>query len=225
MRKILCVADIHGDIQGLLRMREFAASSNIGDAIILGDFSGHGAFKDRKQNEKDVEHVLSIMSNFNLLAIPGNCDWKSVLKIFNKHEVNLHRKAIAVDDTVLIGLGGSNPTPFDTPLELTEEEIYKGLKPLLKKAGDKRVVLALHCPPKDTACDMTGSGLHVGSSAVRQIVEEFQPALVLCSHVHESAGKEDRIDKSRIVNIGPVSNERAGILGIGERIHLKFEEI
>lgn len=225
MRKILCVADIHGDIQGLLRMREFAASSDIDDAIILGDFSGHYALKDRKRNEEDVINVLSIMSNFNLLCIPGNCDWKSVLKIFDKHEVNLHRMAMDVDDAILIGLGGSNPTPFDTPFELTEEEIYKELKSLLKKTGDKRVVLALHCPPRNTACDMVGNGMHVGSEAVRQIVEEFQPNLVLCSHVHESAGKEDNIGESRIVNIGPVSGDRAGILGIGERIHLRFEEI
>jgi len=225
MRKILCVADIHGDIQGLLRMREFAASNEIGDAIILGDFSGHGALKDRKQNEEDVINVLSIMSNFNLLVIPGNCDWESVLKIFDKHEVNLHRKVVAVGDVVLVGLGGSGPTPFGTPFELTEEYIYKELKSLLKKVRNKRVVLVLHCPPKDTACDMTGSGIHVGSSAVRQIVEEFQPSLVLCSHVHESAGKEDEIGKSRIVNIGPVSGEGVRILGIGKRIHLTFEEI
>ncbi len=225
MRKILCIADIHGNIQELLRLREFAASSDIDDVIILGDFSGHNALKDRKENEEDVIHVLSIMSNFNLLCIPGNCDWKSVIHIFDRHGVNLHRKAVTVDDTVLIGLGGSNPTPFNTPFELTEEEIYEELKSLLRKNKNKKVILVLHCPPKNTVCDMTDDGMHVGSSAVRQIVEEFQPNLVLCSHVHESGGKDDRIGRSRIVNIGPISGDRVGILGIGDKIHLSFEKI
>jgi len=226
MKKFLCIADIHGDINSLLRAREFAATSGVENVIILGDFSGHGAFRDPKKNEEDVKKVLSILSNFNLLAIPGNCESKSALKIFNKQKVNLHRKVVALDGTVIVGLGGSNPTPFDTPFELQEKKIYKELKSLLRRNEnqERKIILVLHCPPKDTECDKISGGKHIGSEAVRGIVEEFQPRLVLCSHVHESAGKEDRIKKSRIVNIGSVSNGKIGILSTGSRISFRLEE-
>jgi len=225
MIKFLCIADIHGDIQYVLRAREFAVIEDIENVILLGDFSGHGAFRNPKKNGEDVRKVLSILSNFNILAIPGNCDSKGVLKIFDKHEVNLHRKSVVLDNTVLVGLGGSNSTPFDTPFELPEEKIYEGLKSLLRMDEKRKVILVLHCPPKDTECDRSGKGAHVGSEAIREIVEEFQPRLVLCSHVHESAGKEDKVRKSRIVNIGPVSNGKVGILSTGGRISFKLVDI
>ncbi len=72
---------------------------------------------------------------------------------------------------------------------------------MFEEAKSDRKILLTHCPPLNTNCDITNS-LHVGSSAIRKIVEEFQPEINLCSHVHECYGKEDFIGKTRIVNVG-----------------------
>ena len=79
-------------------------------------------------------------------------------------------------------------------------------------AKTENFVLALHCPPRDTNCDMIGDGTHVGSTSVRKIAEKFQPDLLLCSHVHESGGNEDTIGKTRIANIGMLSEGRIGVI-------------
>jgi len=42
---------------------------------------------------------------------------------------------------------------------------------------------------------------HVGSKAVRKVLEEFQPKLGLHGHIHESAGTS-RIGKTTCVNPG-----------------------
>jgi len=61
-----------------------------------------------------------------------------------------------------------------------------------------------HAPPYGTACDRLRSGEHVGSTAVRALVDREQPDLVLCGHIHEARG-EDRVGRTRIVNPGPAA--------------------
>ena len=55
-------------------------------------------------------------------------------------------------------------------------------------------------PPYNTKLDNIGCG-HVGSQSIRDLIEEFNPALVLCGHVHEARGI-DRINETTIVNPG-----------------------
>jgi Icc-related predicted phosphoesterase len=104
----------------------------------------------------------------------------------------------------LVSLGASNPTPWRTPRELPEEEIYKRLSRLVEEAGDpSSTILNVHAPPHGTILDLAPlldselkivrrSGevemVHVGSTAVRKVVEEFQPLAGLHGHVHESKG-------------------------------------
>ena len=40
--KILCIADIHGDIEGVRKAKEYAEKNGIKDVLILGDFPATG---------------------------------------------------------------------------------------------------------------------------------------------------------------------------------------
>lgn len=104
----------------------------------------------------------------------------------------------------LVSLGASNPTPWRTPRELPEEEIYRKLSELVEEAGEPGfTLLNVHAPPYGTVLDLApllDSGrrvvrrsgevemVHVGSTAVRKVIEEFQPLASLHGHVHESKG-------------------------------------
>lgn len=117
----------------------------------------------------------------------------------------------------MVSLGYSNPTPFDSPRELTEDEIYQRVSVLADQAPDiTRCVFNLHVPPYDSQLDtapeldrdlqvvMAGSEpkqIPVGSTAVRQLIEEYQPLLSLHGHVHESAGAT-RIGRTLAINPG-----------------------
>jgi Icc-related predicted phosphoesterase len=75
--------------------------------------------------------------------------------------------------------------------------IERDLAALVGDAGLERSVLLLHAPPYGTGLDRAALDgrtvehapidVHVGSIAIRRLVEERQPLLTLHGHVHESA--------------------------------------
>ncbi|MCX6695169.1 MAG: metallophosphoesterase [Candidatus Altiarchaeota archaeon] len=211
--KAMVVADIHGDKEALMQLRNSLIGRDVEYFFLLGDYSR--GFKDPAENEADILAIVDILLNFQVKAIPGNCDQKKTPEILNKFGANLHNTVLEFDEYAIIGLGGSNPTPFGTPFESSEEEIYEKLKNMITSTKNKRVILMVHAPPKDTKCDQIKNGAHVGSASVRKIIEEYKPELVLCSHIHESGGGEDYLGKTRVLNLGRLSEGRAYMLEVG----------
>ncbi len=214
--KILCIADIHGDLAGVKHAREYAEKNGIEDILILGDFPGHGTFHNIAASMEEIRRVLAELKGLNVLAIPGNCDPQSSPALFEEYGVNLHEKIKELGGMELAGYGGSNITPFDTPFEMPEEELYSRLVKLLSSCRLDKTVLAVHCPPNDTNCDKTGNGMHAGSIAVRKALEEFQPILVVCSHIHESGGATDVIGRTIVANVGRLADGCIGVLEPGK---------
>lgn len=211
--KFLCIADIHGDRWAVEKLKEFARVRRIETILILGDFPAHGNFN----SINDGKFVLATLRDFNLMVIPGNCDSQELIPLLQKQGVSLHNEVKTIPGTgvKIAGFGGSNPTPFNTPLEFEEDYLYEKLSQMLTSGISKeKFILATHTPPKNTNCDLTSSGTHIGSSAVRKIVEEFQPSLVLSSHVHEAAGKRDNLGKSLLANIGKLGEGNLGVVEI-----------
>jgi Icc-related predicted phosphoesterase len=222
--KILCIADIHGDMEGVKTARKYAEQNDITDILILGDFPGHGVFHNIVMSMEQIRSVLEELKGFNVLAIPGNCDPQRTSELFDEYKVNLHEKVKDVEGVRIIGFGGSNITPFGTPSEYSETEIYERLKKLMP-AKNAKTILAVHCPPMDTDCDKTGSNMHAGSSAIRRIIEEYQPDLVVCSHIHEAGGSSDMIGATKIVNIGRLADGRIGTIEIGENLGIALGDM
>ena len=61
--------------------------------------------------------------------------------------------------------------------------------------------MVCHTPPKDTAIDFIRSGLHVGSSVVRDFIVQYKPDVCISGHIHESRGK-DMLGNTIILNAG-----------------------
>jgi uncharacterized protein len=117
----------------------------------------------------------------------------------------------------MVSLGYSNRTPFDSPRELDERELYRRVDALAQTLDDpSRAIFNLHVPPYDSGLDtaaaldedlsvvMSGSEpklIPVGSTAVRELIERYQPLLGLHGHVHESAGAT-RIGRTLCINPG-----------------------
>lgn len=130
---------------------------------------------------------------------------------------------VEFDGYSMISLGYSNPTPFDSPRELSEEEIVRRVDAMAAKVPDmSRCIFNLHVPPYDSQLDtapeldddlnviMAGSEPRtgpVGSTAVREVIERHQPLLSLHGHVHESAGA---VKIGRTLCINPGSDYHTG---------------
>ena len=41
-----------------------------------------------------------------------------------------------------------------------------------------------------------------GSKGIRKAVEAFKPDILLCSHVHEAEGIEEKIGNTKVINVG-----------------------
>ena len=67
-------------------------------------------------------------------------------------------------------------------------------------------VLVSHSPPKG-AVDKNSSGSGLGSTAIRDAVVRLKPRLVVCGHIHSSAGQRASIGHTPVINAGP-----AGVL-------------
>lgn len=172
-------------------------------------------------------------------VIPGNDDPWSVDEV-----LAAGRSVVACDETIerigpheLVSLGYSNRTPWQTPRELDEEEIYSRLKRLVDQLEEPRAaILNVHVPPRESSLDtayevdeelryvMKGGRPHevsTGSSAVRQIIEETQPLLSLHGHIHESKGVTTI---GRTVAINPGSDYGSGHLD-GCLVHLGADRV
>jgi Icc-related predicted phosphoesterase len=106
----------------------------------------------------------------------------------------LHLSLARFGDVEIFGIGGTLPLPFHSRLGFKETEIVDRAAGLLQS----RSVLVVHAPPFGIRDRVLGR-IHVGSRAVRRLVDRCSPALVICGHVHEQAGIEI-IGKTIVVN-------------------------
>ncbi|MEM2638370.1 MAG: metallophosphoesterase family protein, partial [Candidatus Hadarchaeales archaeon] len=216
--KILVAADFHGAATAESNLSKFL-ERGYDCAILIGDLTEFGP-------PEVAESILSLVESFKIpvLSVPGNCDPKDILAILDRHGANLHGKCRKIGDVIFVGLGGSNITPFRTPFELTEAEILEELSALLEGVKG-RWALVTHAPPFETKLDELPSGTHVGSKSVRQIVEEKQPLLLACGHIHE-ARAIDRIKNTIMVNPGPISKGFAAEVVITENdVHVELLQL
>lgn len=167
-------------------------------------------------------------SGVPIYCIPGNDDPYAIDAILERssyiQDVN-GRVADMPGELQVIGSGKSNPTPWHTPREVADAEFGDEITRLSDSARDpRRTVFLIHCPPYASGLDtaplldatlrpkVTGGDLQrgpVGSTGVRQAIQEFQPLLSLHGHIHESGG-EAKISQTLCLN--PGSEAAFGIL-------------
>ncbi len=105
--------------------------------------------------------------------------------------------------------GGLAAHRFDP--EQRSPTISQAIEDLADRAS-KDAIFVLHSPPRDTRCDVTATGAHVGSRAIRAFIETRSPRLVLGGHIHESprmtASYRDAIGPTVVVNPGQFGTAR-----------------
>jgi uncharacterized protein len=158
-----------------------------------------------------------------VFVMPGNDDPWSCDEVIAAaaHVRTCDGKVVRVGGHEMISSAYANPTPWNSPRELDEDALYAQLKGLAEQLESPQTsIFNLHVPPYDTGLDTANemnpdltlvykSGqpnpIPVGSTAVRQIIEEYQPLLALHGHIHESRG-EARIGRTLCINSGSEYN-------------------
>ena len=188
--KILIFSDIHGDTRAIEKL----AAQPADIYISAGDLSTFG-----KALEKCGEALRPLGEK--CWVLPGNHETAAENAAFCKKFglTDFHRQMRRCGETWLGGLGYSNPTPFNTPGEFTEEQIGEALTAF---EGKTPLALIVHFPPHGTALDQVRFGIHAGSTTLRKWVERVQPQYLFCGHIHECAGKRDTLGATQCLNVG-----------------------
>jgi Icc-related predicted phosphoesterase len=163
-----------------------------------------------------------------VIIVPGNMDHKDFVPHLWKEAglLMLHGSSLLRGDVGFIGLGGMiarDPRRLDDPARYYHgpEEVY----PILARCHQKiaraktRIILS-HQPPRG-AQDTLYSGESSGSLGLRRFLEDFEPHLLLCGHIHEARG-ESMVGSCRVVNVGEMRRGFAVLVEIADGISVHW---
>ena len=172
-------------------------------------------------------------------AAPGNDDGFFVDDILAASGVIelLEGRVVELDGLEVLTTGWSNETPWKTERECTESQLKERVLGMVEQLTDPaKSVFNIHVPPHKTNLDQcpqldeelrpVHSGgnpvmTSAGSTAVREAIETYQPALGLHGHIHEGRGVT-KIGRTVCVNPGSVYSE--GMLN-GSLIRIRDGEV
>jgi Icc-related predicted phosphoesterase len=158
-----------------------------------------------------------------LLAVAGNMDSPAIDERLVALGVSCDSRGVALGEVGIAGVSAAPVSPLHTPYELSDDELGRRAAAGLADVKDCRVrILCPHAPPHGTACDRIRSGEHVGSPALRALVEREEPDVVLCGHIHESRAV-DRLGPIQIVNPGPVSAGHYALVEVNETVSVSLD--
>jgi len=188
--RLLIFSDIHGDKAALEKLMAVEADYY----FAAGDLANWG---------RGLEQLGPILKRRadRMYVLPGNHESEADVASFCAEFGfrNFHGQVMDIAGYKVAGLGYSNPTPFDTPGEYSEQELAERLE---KFSGLEPLVLICHAPPKGTKLDDAGRNKHFGSQAVRDFIDREQPVYFFCGHIHEAAGEQDTLGPTQGWNVG-----------------------
>jgi uncharacterized protein len=181
--KILAAADLHGDVDIAKKLSEKAKKGKVDLVVLAGDLSGY-IEEDGKVLEPFIKEKQKIA------FVPGN--WEStkehlVLKSFAKSLDNYY---VTYGDVAIAG------TSWKAPLDY---EDLKKLKANFARMKPKKKVLVSHWHASGTKAEFSG---FKGDKLLRKAIEELEPDILISAHIHEAEGIEDKIGKTRIIQVG-----------------------
>lgn len=191
--RLLLFSDLHRDTAAARELVGRATGADL--AIGAGDFGNlRRHVRDCVDLLRDLPcpAVLVAGNNESTEELTAACAGWSAVHV-------LHGNAVCVAGVHVFGLGGGIPTtPFGSWSYDFTEEVAETL--LAGCCGCD--ILVTHSPPLGLV-DVSSRGDHLGSRAIRRAVERLRPRLVVCGHIHGSAGQCAQFGTTTVINAGP----------------------
>jgi Icc-related predicted phosphoesterase len=189
--KILAVGDIHGDERFVKKIAKKAEKEKIDLVILTGDLT---------LAEISTKNIIGpfVKTKKQVLLIPGNHESVATVDFLAElypNTKNIHGYSFIKDCVGIFGAGGADVGIH----QIKDSEIFE----LLRKGNEKikgldKKIMVTHIHPKGSKSEFSG---FKGSKAVRKAIEKFQPDIAIFSHIHEAAGVEEKIGKTKVINV------------------------
>lgn len=187
--KVLAAGDIHGDSEISKELAERAEKEKVDLVILTGDLTGMVQTKNIIQPFLDKKQKV--------IFVPGNWETKSDAELLAKtyNIKNLENKYTIYKNVGIFGMGSPDWAlfPDDAKLFRKLEKDFSKIKNLERK------IMISHLHAAGTKSELSGIP---GSEGIRKAIEKFQPDLFINSHIHELEGVEEKIGKTRVINVG-----------------------
>jgi len=153
------------------------------------------AFAEERLHGKDVRCYI----------MAGNDDPEFINDMLKTGDIvqNPEDRVIRLDDYhEMVSCGYSNPTPWDSPRECSEDEMVRKIDAMMADVADpEHCVMAIHVPPYDSGLDdapvlLEGQKVKstmgqaefapAGSTAVAAAIRRYKPQVSLHGHIHEA---------------------------------------
>ncbi len=166
-----------------------------------------------------------------VLIVPGNMDHRDVVPdLWREAGLRMiHGSSFSCKGCGFLGLGGMvmrDPKRLGNPARYyhREEDAYDLLSRAQREiSGVQKVVVITHQPPRGTR-DRIYTGERTGSVGLRRFVEEHQPQLLLCGHIHEDLG-EAMVGSTRIVNVGELRSGHAALIELDDEMRVEWLDL
>lgn len=183
--RILAASDIHGNLDLARRLSEKARKNKVDLVLLAGDISG-------------FEFDKRIIKTFNLakqkvVFVPGNWDLTEDVYAMKPFAKNLHNYYVTYGEVGITGIGNPN---WKFSLDYND---FENIKKNFEKMKSKKRILVSHLHAQGTKAEFSGV---IGDKILRKAVDDFKPDLLISAHIHESEGLEDKIGKTKIVQVG-----------------------
>jgi len=193
MMKILAAGDIHGDSRLAEKLARKAEKEKIGLVVLCGDLT--------ISDQVNVPIISPFTKRkIKVILVPGNHETLATADFLAElyGATNLHGYSIKIDDVGLFGCGLANIGVSG----LKEKEIFEILKKGYQKIrNSKTKIMVTHAHPDGSLMGKLTS-FFPGSKGIKKAVTTLKPDILLCSHVHEAEGIEEKIGKTRVINVG-----------------------
>lgn len=189
--KILAVGDLHGDVGLVKKLAKKAKDENVDLVILAGDLT---------LAELSTKNIIGpfIKEKKQVLIIPGNHESVATADFLAEmypNTKNIHGYSFSKNNLGIFGAGGAEIGPHKT----SESEIFNLLKKGHERVKDKdKQIMVTHMHPKGSKSEFSG---FPGSSSIKKAIKEFQPDILIHAHIHEAGGIEEKIGKTRVINV------------------------
>ncbi|MBU0894482.1 MAG: metallophosphoesterase [Nanoarchaeota archaeon] len=190
--KILAIGDIHGDTGLVKKLAQKAKKENVDVVILAGDLTFA---------EMSLKNIIGPFAKAKktVLIVPGNHEAVSTTaflsEMYAPYSKHLHGYSFKKEGVGFFGAG----TAEIGPNVLKDQTIFNLLKKShFKIKNSKKKIMVTHMHPEGSKSEFSG---FPGSKAIKRAIIELQPDIAICSHIHEAAGLEDKIGKTKVINV------------------------
>ena len=184
--RILAAGDLHGDFDIAKKLSAKAKRNKVDLVVLAGDIYGY--------TEGD-EGILKpfVKAKQKVVFVPGNCEFDEDRVMLSKDAKEIHNYYVTYGGVGIAGIGSPN-----WKLSLDEED-FDSIKSNFDRMKPKKKILVSHLHAEGTGAEFSGVP---GEKVLRKAVKEFKPDLLISAHIHEAEGIEDKIGKTRVIQVG-----------------------